>query len=169
MSNSQFAHILTRMRLRAGITQEQLADLSTLSSRAIRNLEKGHVKHPRKETVHLLADALRADTSTRRALMELARDSEQETVRSGSAETLSWLVESPRWPMTQTGCAHYEYKTVPLSQGGPYGDSGTDVLNREAWHGWRLAAVDAGTAFLERVRLEGDEGSLLNRSAPWER
>lgn len=51
MSNAEFAGLLARSRKRAGISQQELADLSTLSCRAIRNLEKGKVRRPRPETV----------------------------------------------------------------------------------------------------------------------
>ncbi|UXY34249.1 helix-turn-helix domain-containing protein [Streptomyces albidocamelliae] len=55
----------------AGITQEQLAGLSTVSVRAIRDLEQGRVRHPRRETLRLLADAMRLGDA-RRAALELA-------------------------------------------------------------------------------------------------
>ncbi len=55
----------------AGITQEQLAGLSTVSVRAIRDLELGRVRHPRRETLRLLADAMRL-SDARRAALELS-------------------------------------------------------------------------------------------------
>ncbi|MGV9457085.1 helix-turn-helix domain-containing protein [Streptomyces sp. NPDC003635] len=55
----------------AGLTQEQLAGLSTVSVRAIRDLEQGRVRHPRRETLRLLADAMRL-SDARRAALELA-------------------------------------------------------------------------------------------------
>ncbi|MFJ2909871.1 helix-turn-helix domain-containing protein [Streptomyces sp. NPDC087228] len=63
--------LLQSARRRAGLTQEQLAGLSTVSVRAIRDLEQGRVEHPRKETLPLLADALRL-SGPRRAALELA-------------------------------------------------------------------------------------------------
>ncbi|MFI6642977.1 helix-turn-helix domain-containing protein [Streptomyces sp. NPDC050504] len=58
-------------RRQAGLTQEQLAGLSTVSVRAIRDLELGKVQQPRRETIRLLAGALRLSGS-RRAAFELA-------------------------------------------------------------------------------------------------
>ncbi len=54
-----FAELLKRHRGRSGLTQQQLADFATLSVRAIRDLESGRVRRPRRESVGLLADALR--------------------------------------------------------------------------------------------------------------
>ncbi len=54
-----FAELLKSHRGRSGLTQQQLADFATLSVRAIRDLESGRVRRPRRESVGLLADALR--------------------------------------------------------------------------------------------------------------
>ncbi|MGW1838052.1 helix-turn-helix domain-containing protein [Streptomyces sp. NPDC002067] len=54
-----FAELLKSYRGRSGLTQQQLADFATLSVRAIRDLESGRVRRPRRESVGLLADALR--------------------------------------------------------------------------------------------------------------
>lgn len=58
---ADFGTILRRHRRRIGATQRQLADLSTISVRGIRDLEAGRVHHPRLDTVKLLADGLRLD------------------------------------------------------------------------------------------------------------
>lgn len=60
-------------RLRIGLTQRQLADLSTISVRAIRDLEKGKAQRPRTDTVRLMADALRLGPRARTALEEAAQ------------------------------------------------------------------------------------------------
>lgn len=60
MSNKQpFRALLRHHRARAGQTQQQLADLSAMSVRAVRNLELGRTTRPRRDTVQLLADGLR--------------------------------------------------------------------------------------------------------------
>uniref|UniRef100_A0AAU2W0J1 argininosuccinate lyase n=1 Tax=Streptomyces sp. NBC_00008 TaxID=2903610 RepID=A0AAU2W0J1_9ACTN len=75
--NSQPAHgldvLLQNARRRAGLTQEQLAGLSTVSVRAIRDLEVGRVQHPRRDTLKLLANAMRL-SDARRVELELAVD-----------------------------------------------------------------------------------------------
>ncbi|WP_328745013.1 helix-turn-helix domain-containing protein [Streptomyces sp. NBC_00285] len=65
--------LLQNARRRSGLTQEQLAGLSTVSVRAIRDLEQGRVRNPRKETLKLLANAMRM-SDNRRFELELAAD-----------------------------------------------------------------------------------------------
>jgi tetratricopeptide (TPR) repeat protein/transcriptional regulator with XRE-family HTH domain len=54
-----FAGLLRGLRTEAGLTQEELAEAAGLTSRAISYLERGEVTMPHRETVRLLADALR--------------------------------------------------------------------------------------------------------------
>jgi predicted ATPase len=68
-----FGDLLRRYRLEAGLTQEALAEGSALSARAISDLERGLRTAPRKETVRLLASALRLDADTAAALEHAAR------------------------------------------------------------------------------------------------
>lgn len=60
-------------RLRIGLTQRELADLSTISVRAIRDLEQGKARRPRPDTVRLMADALRLGARARTALEAAAQ------------------------------------------------------------------------------------------------
>lgn len=78
--------LLQHYRRRAGLTQTQLADFSTISVRAIRDLEAGRARQPRRDTVRLLADALRL-SDERRASLEAAagRGSVGAAVRSAEA------------------------------------------------------------------------------------
>jgi transcriptional regulator with XRE-family HTH domain len=55
---SNFGSLLRRRRERRGVTQRQLADLSTVSLRAIRNLELGVTRRPRIDTLRLIVDGL---------------------------------------------------------------------------------------------------------------
>ncbi|MGW5644639.1 helix-turn-helix domain-containing protein [Saccharopolyspora sp. NPDC003752] len=65
--------LLRKYRLNTGVTQRQLAELSTLSERAIRDLESGRARFPRRDTVRLLADALRLGETGRAALEAAAQ------------------------------------------------------------------------------------------------
>jgi transcriptional regulator with XRE-family HTH domain len=69
----QFGALLKSHRIRRGTTQRQLADLSTVSIRAIRDLELGRSRRPRPDTVRLIADGLRLG-SRERARLEAAAD-----------------------------------------------------------------------------------------------
>jgi len=53
-----FSSILRRYRTEAGLTQEALAERAGLSARAISDLERGVMTHPRPFTVSQLAEAL---------------------------------------------------------------------------------------------------------------
>jgi transcriptional regulator with XRE-family HTH domain len=53
-----FGHVIRSQRIRKGLTQQQLADLSTVAVRTIRDLESGRTFRPHPETVRLLASAL---------------------------------------------------------------------------------------------------------------
>jgi transcriptional regulator with XRE-family HTH domain len=66
-----FGELLRSHRITRGATQRQLADLSTVSLRAIRDLELGRVSRPRRDTVRLIAEGLGLGGSER-AGFELA-------------------------------------------------------------------------------------------------
>ncbi|MEU3692142.1 helix-turn-helix domain-containing protein [Streptomyces narbonensis] len=73
IGTDQFGGLLRHHRRRSGMTQQQMADLATLSVRAIRDLESGRARRPRQETARLLADVLRLTGATRDAFHEAAR------------------------------------------------------------------------------------------------
>lgn len=64
----RLGQLLRGHRKRIGLTQQELADLSTISVRAIRDLEQDRVRKPRTETVRLIADGLRLGPRARRDL-----------------------------------------------------------------------------------------------------
>lgn len=64
--------LVARHRRRRGLTQQELADFSTVSIRAIRDLEHGVTLTPRAETIRLLAETLRLGRSERAELEDLA-------------------------------------------------------------------------------------------------
>jgi predicted ATPase/DNA-binding XRE family transcriptional regulator len=65
--------MLKRYRLDAGLTHESLAERAGLSARAISDLERGVTQAPRRDTLKLLADALRLTDDQRAALEAAAR------------------------------------------------------------------------------------------------
>jgi transcriptional regulator with XRE-family HTH domain len=64
--------LLKTARRRTGMTQSQLAGLSSVSVRAIRDLELDLTRQPRRETLRLLMDALRLSGPRRAELEEAA-------------------------------------------------------------------------------------------------
>ena len=61
--SGNFAALLKRQRLAAGLTQEALAERAGLSAKAVSDLERDPDRSPRLATVTLLADALGATRS----------------------------------------------------------------------------------------------------------
>ncbi|WP_405059159.1 helix-turn-helix transcriptional regulator [Kribbella sp. NBC_01505] len=57
--------MLRSLRRRRGMTQQQLVDLSTVSMRSIRDIERGRTRRPHPGTVQLLANALGLSGPTR--------------------------------------------------------------------------------------------------------
>src|SRR2546421_10007084 len=74
-ASSTFGDLLRRYRLAAGLTQEELAGRAQISPRAISDLERGARNRPWRETIQLLASALKLDASERAQLEAAARQS----------------------------------------------------------------------------------------------
>ena len=53
----QLGDLVRHYRVRIGLTQRALSDLSTVSVRTIRDLELGHAKRPRQDTIALIGRA----------------------------------------------------------------------------------------------------------------
>ncbi|MGI8857333.1 MAG: helix-turn-helix domain-containing protein, partial [Thermomicrobiales bacterium] len=68
-----FGDSLRLLRMARGLTQEALAERSTISLRAISDLERGVKRRPQRETVRLLADALALSAKDRAAFESAAR------------------------------------------------------------------------------------------------
>src|SRR5439155_22372508 len=68
-----FGLMLKRHRLGAGLTHEGLAERAGLSARAISDLERGVTQAPRRDTLALLAEALRLTDDQRASLEAAAR------------------------------------------------------------------------------------------------
>ncbi|MGI8826621.1 MAG: ATP-binding protein [Chloroflexota bacterium] len=68
-----FGALLLRLRLAAGLTQEELAERAELSERAVRRLEHDRDRTPRLQTVRLLAQALDLAGHEQSGLLAAAR------------------------------------------------------------------------------------------------
>ncbi|MFE6049725.1 helix-turn-helix domain-containing protein [Kitasatospora sp. NPDC056446] len=137
---NRFGSLLQLYRAEEGMTQQQLADFSAMSVRAIRDLERGRAERPRRDTVRMLADALRLKAERREVFERAARPC-PDIDRS----ELMDLRLVPRE-------SEYEYATMlleALSTDSGDGDW-AEALNDMAKQNWRLVTVDRGVAFLER-------------------
>jgi len=74
-STYNFADLLRRYRVNAGLSQEALAERAGLSVSGVAALERGRRTAPRPDTVALLADALTLDADERAALIAAAAPS----------------------------------------------------------------------------------------------
>ncbi|MDT0448627.1 NB-ARC domain-containing protein [Streptomyces hesseae] len=81
-----FGPLLRRYRLSAGMTQQELAGASTLSVRAIGDLERGRTGRPQRKSVELLAGALAQGDEAARRLVEAARAARLAPEHDGAPE-----------------------------------------------------------------------------------
>ncbi len=71
--DARLAELLKRLRLAAGLTQEELAQAAGISTRSVSDLERGIARTARKETARLLGDALGLSGSARELFEAVAR------------------------------------------------------------------------------------------------
>src|ERR1700761_6154402 len=72
-TGSSFDVVLRRNRLRAKLTQEELAARAAIGVRTVRDLERGRASRPQRTTVELLAAALGLNPGDREAFLTAAR------------------------------------------------------------------------------------------------
>jgi tetratricopeptide (TPR) repeat protein len=77
LETANFGQLLRRYRTAAGITQEELAERSGLSARAIANLERGQTARPYPRSVRSLADGLGLSAAQREELAVAGRQARQ--------------------------------------------------------------------------------------------
>src|SRR3982751_2441750 len=70
---SGFAVVLRQHRLRAKLTQEELAARAAIGVRTVRDLERGRASRPQRTTVELLGAALGLSGADRDAFLAVAR------------------------------------------------------------------------------------------------
>ncbi|RZU53345.1 helix-turn-helix protein [Krasilnikovia cinnamomea] len=143
-----FGTLLRRHRIRVRLTQQQLADFSTLSVRAIRDLERGRAQRPRPDTVRLLADVLRLD-GPHRADFELAG-------RGGPEPTAADRVDATR--------LHPPVPVTPIIGRDAEVSALTELLTVD---GQRLAAV-VGVTGVGKTRLLIEVARVVREEAGWQ-
>ena len=88
-----FGERLRRVRVAAGLTQEELANRAGLTDQAIRLLERGERRFPQKATVALLIEALALDDRAAAELIALVpRRGAVEAPKKGPAPEQGWKV-----------------------------------------------------------------------------
>ncbi|SDC24189.1 helix-turn-helix domain-containing protein [Actinokineospora iranica] len=118
---SQFGAMVRGLRLRAGLTQEDLADRSGLGVRTVRGLETGERADPRVATVRRLADALGLAGDERVALFATAGFGKPSGPVKAAVAQDPLLAEVPG-------------QDAPTEESGHGGESGTSRRDRHgAW------------------------------------
>lgn len=130
-----FASLLRRHRGAQGLTQDELASRSGISSQAISMLERGARRTPRSTTIELLAQALRLDAAEREALHAAARRGGA----SGQPPATPELPESPRPARRERPALRWRRGAAVLSLALV---AGLAVAVPLAW--WRAHAAPAG-------------------------
>jgi pimeloyl-ACP methyl ester carboxylesterase/DNA-binding XRE family transcriptional regulator len=141
-SESDIAYSIRGFRLRAGLSQEELAERAGVSARAISDMERGLRKNPRPETFRLLADALALDAAERAAFFASAHPAPNASAPSngmdvpGSGEQLTaFPLPVPRY--TRSGDGNIAWNT--------FGDGPIDLVLVPGFishleHDWALPA-----------------------------
>ncbi|CAM5670764.1 helix-turn-helix domain-containing protein [Streptomyces viridochromogenes] len=143
--SQRLSRLLKEARTRSGLTQEQLAGLSTVSIRAIRDLEVGRVQRPRNETLRLLADAMRL-SGPRRAALEMAAGRQP-------------VVDTPQDVANNTQSAAPPMPTGPFVGRGPQLRAVTELLGND---GERLVSIVGGIG-MGKTRLALEAAQVLHR------
>src|SRR5688572_2528011 len=102
-SSATFGAVLRQHRLRAGLTQEALAERAGVSARGVQDLERGLRIAPRAETVRLLADALGVSGEARAALIAAAHPELAAPPASGATLLRLPTPPVPLTPLTRNG------------------------------------------------------------------
>ncbi|MFG2623196.1 helix-turn-helix domain-containing protein [Streptomyces sp. NPDC048507] len=140
-TTSRVGALIRAHRLRIGLTQRELADLSTISVRAIRDLEHGKARRPRPDTVRLMADALRLGPRARAALEAAAQQ--------GRAGGQGWAL--PPAPPTALHAM-------------PGRDAETAVLERELGAGGERLVNVVGLGGVGKTRVALEVAERLHRA-----
>jgi predicted ATPase/transcriptional regulator with XRE-family HTH domain len=94
-SVAEFGTLLKRLRLQAGLSQEELAERARISAKAVGSYERGDRRAPHRDTLALIVDALRV---TGAAYDELMSAADQARRRGPSAVDLAASGEFPTQP-----------------------------------------------------------------------
>lgn len=107
----QFGLLVRQHRTRIGLTQRELADFSTVSVRAIRDLEQGRARRPRQDTVRLIADGLRLGLRARADLETAANQG-----RTSWAVKAGYEADPPTPPLATDVLLGRETETATITE-----------------------------------------------------
>ena len=141
-----FAALLRKLRTEARLTQEELAEAARLSPRSVSDLERAIAAIPRRETVRLLADALRLTGPARAEFEAVARGRPVPAVPVTDAAALRTL---PRDIASFTG-RRQELEQLAEAAAGAGGVVGIHAIGGMAGVGKTAFAVHAAYRLADR-------------------
>lgn len=158
----RFGAVLRQHRLRAGLTQEELAERAGISVRGLRKLECGRTTAPRPDTVRLLAGALQSLGRAGRCVVVVVDDDEL------FAPTLGlWLESRLGGRFTVAGSTHSATEAVALVGRETAGIAILDLALGGVETIARIRSAHPGTAVLalSRARDDGLAAAALRAGA----
>ncbi|HET9979335.1 MAG TPA: AAA family ATPase [Ktedonobacterales bacterium] len=154
-----FGDVLRRLRILAGMSQEELAARASLSARAISDLERGVKRAPRRDTIQLLVEALQLSGEERAAFVASAREP---AARPAARPTGKMPEAASGVPSVAFSPSHAEPPVGGFLGAIPEGT----LVGREAEYAAVLAAMDSvGAGSGRLVLLAGEPGVGKTRLA----
>jgi tetratricopeptide (TPR) repeat protein/transcriptional regulator with XRE-family HTH domain len=144
-----FADVVRRLRAAAGLTQEELAETAGVSPRTVSDLERGTVTTPHKDTVRLLADALRLGGRAR-VEFEAAARGHAATGRAGARGVAAATRTLPRDIASFTGRQHELAELADAASAGAGGVVSIHAIGGMAGIGKTAFAVHAAHRLASR-------------------
>jgi predicted ATPase/DNA-binding XRE family transcriptional regulator len=162
-----FSGLLRQLRVKAGLTQEELAEAAKLSPRSVSDLERGINRTARKDTALLLADALGLAQPVRDLFVEAARGRASATDVLAALSALRHNLPAPvdsfigrQWELAEITSAVRADRLVTLT--GP-GGSGKTRLALEAATSLLIAFPDG--VWLVQLATINDDSRLVDAIA----
>lgn len=168
----RFSGLLREFRRNSGLTQQELADLSALSVRAVRDLESGRVHRPRRETVRLLVSTLRLEGARRAAFEDAAAADHTELPLVAGQFTLLGRDDEVRALLELLRSGGQRLISVTGLPGVGKTRLATEVANRLRASGWQVSWSHGGQSAARDALLVLDSatpdgpnvGELLRRN-----
>jgi transcriptional regulator with XRE-family HTH domain/tetratricopeptide (TPR) repeat protein len=167
-----FAELLQRLRVRAEMTQEQLADSAEVSPRTVSDLERGINRTARKDTAGLLADGMGLTGDEREQFLAAARGQPTPAERAARARAAAAAFAAPGVAPAgagrgddDSGASNLGWLDSAVSKNfvGRQQESG---FLREAWSrataGHRVLALVGGEPGIGKTALTGELARLVH-------
>jgi transcriptional regulator with XRE-family HTH domain len=160
-----FGQLVVDHRRRRGLTQEELAERSGLSVRAIRDVESGRVRRPRSSSVRLLADAFGlTDAERERFVRQAGGTRVMDVSRTRNEQTLDDGALGPSPAELLLDQAHSTLSCGQLAEAGTLLDRAAEAAREERNPTvFAEAALGLGGMWVNKYRGLTDRARVLAR------